>query len=280
MQLLASWITGEENRTANANLFNWFVPRQDRLAYIDGMIYLCQQPTFKAKGFQTEQARIMLPKTLREKATRLAHAHTLNGHRGVMATYRSVARHYTWKGQFSEVMNFCRKCETYQSRRPSRGKYPPRDRPISNQPFHTVASDFSGVLGPSTGKEKHRYFLVFIDQLTRWPTVVPVKTTTTAELIKAIETHVMPHHGYMEVLIHDQGSAYTSKVFKEYAEARNITLNPVAKGNHRANGLAEKLVQQVHEGINKLADKDFKNWSKLLPIVEFNLRTSRTQQQE
>ena len=104
--------------------------------------------------------------------------------------------------------------------------------------------------------------------------MVPVKATTTAELIKAIETHVMPHNGYIEVMIHDQGAAYTSKAFKDYAKARNITLNPVAKGNHRANGLAEKLVRQVHEGINKLADKDFKNWPKLLPIVEFNLRTS------
>ena len=112
---------------------------------------------------------------------------------------------------------------------------------MSDTPFQTVASDFSGKLGPATGQERFRYFVVFADQLTKWPIFVPVKAPTTDELIKAIETHLMPNHGYMETLIADQGSAYTSNRFKQYAKERQINLNFVAKGNHKANGLAEKL---------------------------------------
>ena len=89
---------------------------------------------------------------------------------------------------------------------------------MSDTPFQTVASDFSGKLGPATGQERYWYFLVFVDQLTKWPTVVPVKSPTTEELIRSIEINFMPNHGYMETLIADQGSAYTSNRFKEYAQ--------------------------------------------------------------
>ena len=106
-----------------------------------------------------------------------------------------------------------------------RGKYPTLHRPM--------ASDFSGVLGPATGQERFRYFVFFIDQLTKWPMVVSVKASTTDELIKSLETYEMPNHGYMETLVSGQEAAYTSNRFKEYAETRNIKLNPFAKGNYK-----------------------------------------------
>ena len=115
LQLLQKWIAGNENKSANSNLFNWFITRQDRFAEIDGMVYLCEHPTTKHKDFQWEQARIMLPKSLQPKAVRLAHSHPLNGHRGVMAMYRSIARQYAWNGLFLDVMRFCRKCDSCQS---------------------------------------------------------------------------------------------------------------------------------------------------------------------
>ena len=141
-----------------------------------------------------------MPRLLQNRAVRLAHKHPLNGHRGIMATYRSIAREYSWKGLFTEVLKFCRACESCQSRRVPRGDHPSLKRPISEQAFHTVASDFSRVLGQSTGKERCRYFLVFVDELTKSPIVVPVKATTMDELFRFIESYVMPHHGYMETL--------------------------------------------------------------------------------
>ena len=83
---------------------------------------------------------------------------------------------------------------------------------------------------------------MFVDQLTRWPIVVPVKATTKEELIKSLETAVMPNHGCMETLVCDQGGAYISDKFKKFAKDRNIYLNFVAKGNHKANGLAERTI--------------------------------------
>ena len=46
----------------------------------------------------------------------------------------------------------------------------------------------------------------------------------------------------------------------------------MAKGNHKTNGQAERLVRQVHDAINRLANGKFNHWHELLPIVEFNIR--------
>ena len=118
------------------------------------------------------------------------------------------------------------------------------------------------------------YFVVFVDQLTRWPIIVPVKSLTTDELIRSLNQYVFPNHGMMDTLVSDQGSAYTSNEFKQFAADRDIHINFVAKGNHKANGLAERVVGLIHKAVTKLAKGKYKHWHELLPIIEFNLRTT------
>ena len=144
-----------------------FLAREDRLAVVDNIVYLCATPIKSKKYFQEETARVLLPKSLQHRVIRLAHLHPLNGHRGTMATYRMIAKHCAWKGLFTKVAKFCYKCSSCQSRRAPRGQYPTLSRPMSDQPFQTVVSDFSGKLGPATGKGKCRYFVVFADQATK-----------------------------------------------------------------------------------------------------------------
>ena len=103
-----------------------------------------------------------------------------------MATYRNIARLCAWRGLFTDVANHRKQCQTCQATRAPRGDYPTLKTSVSDQPFHTAASDFSETLGPPTGTGKHRYFVVFIGQLAKWPTVIPVKAPTTKQLIQAI----------------------------------------------------------------------------------------------
>ena len=131
LQLLTKWIMGEEdNSKDHPALFEWFLARQQRLAVVDGIVYICDTPTKAKSDFQTEEARILLPTSLQPRAVSLAHEHPLNGHRGVMATYRSIAKQYSWKGLFSDILRFCKHCDNCQSRRAPRGEYPTLTSPI------------------------------------------------------------------------------------------------------------------------------------------------------
>ena len=142
------------------------------------------------KDFQAETTWILLPGSLHRRIVELSHQHPLNGYRGIMATYRMIVKHYVWKGLFTDVLQHCKKCSSCQSRRAPRGQYPTLSRPMSDQPFQTVVSEFSGKMGPATGNQRYRYFVVFADQVTKWPIVVPVKAPTADELIRALETAV------------------------------------------------------------------------------------------
>ena len=48
----------------------------------------------------------------------------------------------------------------------------------------------------------------------------------------------------------------------------------MAKGNHKANSKAERLVREVLDAINRLGKGKLTHWHEFLPIVEFNLRTA------
>ena len=149
------WIQGNEIQTKeNPALFEWFRARQSRLTTSNNVFYLCDRPTNTSKSIQKETARILVPSSLQQRILTLAHQHPLHGHRGTMATYRSIAQEYAWKGLFSKVAKFCKACESCQARRIPRGCYPALKRPVSDQRrFHTVASDFSR---PATGKQRYR----------------------------------------------------------------------------------------------------------------------------
>ena len=99
LSLLIKWISGvEDDREDHPALFEWFLARQQRLVELEGVVYILDKPLQAKSDFQTEEARILLPKTLQLRAVSLAHEHPLNGHRGTMATYRSKAKQYSWSG--------------------------------------------------------------------------------------------------------------------------------------------------------------------------------------
>ena len=87
---------------------------------------------------------------------------------------------------------------------------------------------------------------MFVDQLTRWPIVVPVKANTKEELIRSLETAVMPNHGYMEKLICDQGGAYVSDKFKK-----------VCSGFHEGDGLPNVLSSTGGSGSVRIRGRGF-----------------------
>ena len=61
LQSLRAWILGNENHSPEkVQLFEWFLTRQDRLATVNGLVYLCDKPTKAEAIQQTEQARLIL----------------------------------------------------------------------------------------------------------------------------------------------------------------------------------------------------------------------------
>ena len=98
-----------------------------------------------------------------------------------------------------------------------------------------------------------RTFLILVDAHSKWLEVVPVSTPSSQQAIKALR-HIFSTHGLPEVLVADNGSAFTSMDFATFVKRngfRHIRCAPYHPASN-INGLAERAVQTFKEAMKKM----------------------------
>ena len=92
-------------------------------------------------------------------------------------------------------------------------------------------------------------FLVIVDSHSKWLEVRMVYsvTSTIQELRSVFATHGLP-----EIIVSDNGIAFTSNEFQEFISKNSICYIKPAPYHPASNGLAERAVQTFKEGL--------KNW--------------------
>jgi hypothetical protein len=85
--------------------------------------------------------------------------------------------------------------------------------PQALRPSDFVAIDF---LGPFKKTSKQfTYTCVLVEHHTRYPALVPTKSTKSEEEARALYLSWIVYYGIPQTIIHDQGSAFTSKLFQQ-----------------------------------------------------------------
>jgi hypothetical protein len=90
-------------------------------------------------------------------------------------------------------------------------------------PFRGWGLDFVGEIHPSSS-EGQRFVLVVTDYLTKWTEVMPLKNMTHKEVISFVLEHIVHRFGMPQTLTTDQGAAFMSHQFREFAESLKIKL--------------------------------------------------------
>ena len=85
-------------------------------------------------------------------------------------------------------------------------------------------------------------WLIIVDAHSKWPTVIPTKDTS-AENTAEILLDTFATHGLCEQIVSDNGSQFTSEIFKKFCEARGIQHTLTAPFHPQSNGEAERFVQ-------------------------------------
>jgi transposase InsO family protein len=98
--------------------------------------------------------------------------------------------------------------------------------------------DFIGEIHPSSSKG-HYFVLVAIDYFTKWTEAVPLKNMTHREVIQFVLEHIVHRFGLPQMLTTDQGVAFMSHQFKEFAGSLKIKLLDSSPYYAQANGQAE-----------------------------------------
>ena len=186
--------------------------------------------------------RVVIPPPGRQKVIDELHA----AHPGI-SRMKSLARSYVWWPGIDEDLEAkvknCRQCQETQ-------KHPPAV-PLQNwewpaQPWSRLHIDYAG---PYQGK----MILVVVDAHSKWIEANIVNSATTATTIQKLRA-MFATHGLPQTVVSDNGSVFTSSDFEEFMQMNGIRHIRTAPYHPASNGLAERAVQTLKEGLKKLTN--------------------------
>ena len=233
---------------------------------INGLLYL---KPLKEGG----SARLFVPKTLREKVLDLVHSHKLSGHPGIAKTIRHLARNFFWPKSSKDVKDYVLNCSVCQLNKGNVNKPAPLQiYPSTLLPFHTVSMDLLGPL-PTTN-EGFKYVLVFVDFLTRYAELVPIKDRTAVSIAEALRHRVITRHSCPRILVSDNAREFVSEIFKNLCNFYDISKVEIVAHKPSSNGLVERTNKKIVEVLRTLITPTTSDWHLILDDIQLTLNNS------
>ena len=189
-------------------------------------------------------SRVVIPEALRERVLGMLH----EVHPG-MSRMKALARCYVWwpgmDKQIEKLVKCCATCQEHQ-RRPASAPVHPWEHSIF--PWQRVHIDFAGPMKGET-------FLLLVDAYSKWLEVVRVKSassqSTICELRKIFATHGLP-----ELLVSDNGTAFTSQEFADFLSRNGVVHVKTAPYHPSSNGQVERYVATFKNSFKSLGGGD------------------------
>jgi transposase InsO family protein len=126
----------------------------------------------------------------------------------------------------------------------------------------------------------YRYLYVTIDKFTKWAEVEPVHTIPARSAFKSIHGLVCCF-GVPNRITTDNGSQFTSGMFREYCASVGIKICFASVAHPRSNGQAERANTEVLKGLktgsfNSKLEAYGKKWLDNLQSILWSIHTSAT----
>ena len=168
------------------------------------------------------------------------------GHTG-MSRMKSLARMYIWWPKLDvdieEAVRHCSNCQLNQSAPPAAPLHP---WSWPSQPWTRIHIDY---MGPFMGKT----FFILIDAHSKWIDAVCTNSPSAIAAIEHLRT-VFSQFGIPETIVSDNAACFTGEEFKAFTISNGIKHITSAPHHPSSNGLAERAVQIVKNGLKKLKE--------------------------
>ena len=203
-------------------------------------------------------ARVIVPPQLQKQVLEEIH----QGHPGIVRM-KAFARCYVWWPSLNaDIEKKVQNCTACQQQRKLPPSIPIQPWEWPQKPWTRVHIDYAG---PFMGK----MLLVAVDSYSKWIDVFVVSSTSTEATLDSLRK-LFANNGLPEVIVSDNGTSFTSVQFKEFVTRNGIKHITTAPYHPSSNGLAERAVQTVKDGLKKMTGPLQTRVSRFL----FNYRTT------
>ena len=160
---------------------------------------------------------------------------------------KALARTVIWwpklDSEIEEMVRCCDECQMTRSMPPVALLNP---LPWPVKPWSRIHIDFAGTF-------LNHMFLIFIDAGSKWIEAFPMSKSTSKATIQCLRT-LFAQFGLPDILVSDNGTSFTSSEFQEFLATNGIKHWKSAPYHPSSNGLAEKAVQIVKQGLKRMKD--------------------------
>lgn len=224
-------------------------------------------------GKRVVRELLIVPATLTREVIRLHHDHPSAGHFGIKKTLHRLRLYYTWATIREDVVSYvesCTACQRNNRQEMPHGKLSPV---IPQGPFDIIALDCLRLPDSVNG---NTHVLVAIDHFTKYAMTFVLKGAPSARNILRCLVQILSTHSMVRDIRVDQGPEFSNSPFLEACEFFGIVPVFVPTEHHRANGLAERLIQTIQKSLCKVLDEtvSYEYWEEYLSWCTFAYNTS------
>ncbi|XP_068249797.1 uncharacterized protein [Palaemon carinicauda] len=242
--------------------------------YLDNNILMRRYRPLKIAGQNSchDSYQLVVPSNLR--AALLDLAHSAESHLGISKTYKRLLDDYYWHGMKADVKHHIESCHPCQVTGKPNQKIPPAPLvPITvpNSPFEKVIVDCVGPL-PKT-KKQNEYILTLLCPTTRFPLAVPIKNISARTIIVNL-LKIFTIFGFPKELQCDQGTNFTSDLFKQTLKQLNISHIFASAYHPQTNGALERVHQTIKNLLRKYICETGRDWDEDLDLLMYVLRST------
>ncbi|XP_017462912.1 PREDICTED: uncharacterized protein K02A2.6-like, partial [Rhagoletis zephyria] len=173
--------------------------------------------------------RVIVPPGGRQVILDALHA----SHPGIVRM-KALARSYVWWPQIdADIERVVKLCTPCQVTRHNNSQAPVHVWESTKVPWSRLHIDFAG---PFQGRQ----FFIVVDSYSKWLEVFIVKSTSSEAAIKPLRT-LFSTHGLPDSIVSDNGTAFTSELFKSFMNDNLIRHIRSAPFHPSSNGQAERM---------------------------------------
>jgi len=232
---------------------------------IDGVLY----------HLEADKSLRLLPATDdRKPLFESIHNGQFGGHLRCEKMHSQLAKYYWWPGMRSDIVKWSRACWVCASRQVGKPIRPFLSPIPVSSPFDRVGVD---VIQFTTSSKGHKYAVVFVDYLTKWPEVFPARNQTSLTIAKLLVEHIVPRHGVPSQLLSDRGTAFLSKLMEEVYRLLGLKKVNTTAYHPQTDGLVERFNRTLTDMLAKKVSRSGKDWDVQLPYVLFAYRATNQQ---
>ncbi|XP_039299411.1 uncharacterized protein LOC120355154 [Nilaparvata lugens] len=164
------------------------------------------------------------------------------GHPGYAETYRNIATYYTWPSMKAQITAYVQNACCVAAQKRTTG--------ITN-----LRNDRDGLL----------------DHGKPWIEAYPLPHGDANTIGRTMDTHLFPRWGYPKILLSDNGTQFTGKLWNELCLKWGVLHYTTPIYHPRANP-TERRNQELKKGLRIRLQEQHQEWENQLPSVLFTLR--------